>query len=244
MDQHPIHKSNQCSVQGLVNLLPVTQATGGNVLVAHSHKHFPHHYIHDTECFYKERMVEVGTDDWLEVDPNDEIVLQPQHVISCLLRPGDLLLWDSRTVHCSYPGDVSEQMPIMWSEAHGLIRAGVLVSMIPMEQVSKSVLDQRIEAVHQSRTLTHWIDKVAPLGEERSEEVAKEASCVASMRVWQTQHGKRVLLDYNELTFEQQTLIDGKHVLLHHEKSPRVYNDSTVDQASASIGSYSTKYNL
>ena len=217
MDQHPIHKPDKCGIQGLVNLLPVTQGTGGNVLVAHSHKHFPHHYMNDTTCFYKERMTEVGTDDWLEVDPNDEVVLQPQHVISCLLRPGDLLLWDSRTVHCSYPGNPNVELPKMWPEAHGLIRAGVLVSMIPPDQVSTSVLNQRVEAVRQGQTLTHWANKAAPLGEERSEEVAKEKSCVTSMRAWQSQQGKQVLLSYNELTIEQQRLVDGKRVLLQHD---------------------------
>ncbi len=56
-------------------------------------------------------MDEVGTDDWLEVDPTDTQILQPQNVISCLLRPGDVLLWDSRTVHCSNPGIEESEIP-------------------------------------------------------------------------------------------------------------------------------------
>ena len=207
MDQHPIHKPAQCGVQALVNLLPVTEGTGGNAIVAHSHKHFPHHYINDTTCFYNERMNEVGTDDWLEVDPNDTVVLQPQHVISCLLEQGDVLLWDSRTVHCSYPGKSGANLPEFCEDAYSLIRAGVMVSMMPADNVSPTVLRQRAEAVHQSRTLTHWVDKVAPLGEERPDQVAMEASCAASMRAWQEQQGKKVLLGYNDLTTEQQFLV-------------------------------------
>jgi len=210
MDQHPIHKPDPCGIQGLVNLLPVTEATGGNVLVAHSHKHFPERYINDTACFYMERMAEVGTDDWLEVDPNDDVVLQPQHVLSCLLSPGDLLLWDSRTVHCSYPGKLCAESLEFCEEVHGLVRAGVLVSMMPEEHVSPSILGQRVEAVHQSRTLTHWADKVAPLGEERPDQVAKETSCIASVREWQEEQGKAVLLGHNDLTTEQQYLVAGK----------------------------------
>ena len=208
MDQHPIHKPDSCGIQGLVNLLPVTEATGGNVLVAHSHKHFPNHYRNNTTCFYKERMKEVGTDDWLEVDPTDTVILKPKHVISCLLRPGDVLLWDSRTVHCSNPGIIESEMPEFCQESCGLIRAGVLVSMVPADRVSPRVMQQRIEAVHQSQTLTHWVDKVAPLGEERSDQVALEASRVKGMRAWQTQtDGKLVLLGYSDLTLEQQCLV-------------------------------------
>lgn len=215
MDQHPIHKPNPCGIQGIVNLLPVTKATGGNVVVAHSHKHFPQHYTRESKkCFYKERMREVGTDDWLEVDPNDSTILQPQHLLSCLLSPGDVLLWDSRTVHCSYPGkqDDDEQLPEVWTDsAYSLIRAGVMVSMMPIEGVDSSVLEKRVDAVHQSRTLTHWANKVAPLGEERPDQVAMEASCVASMRKWQEQQEKAILLSFSDLTREQQCLIRGKH---------------------------------
>jgi len=214
MDQHPIHKPQECGVQGLVNLLPVTKGTGGNVIVAQSHKHFPQHYVNDNTCFYKERMTEVGTDDWLEVDPDDDVVLQPQHLLSCLLRAGDMLLWDSRTAHCSYPGKLDEELPEFCKDARSLIRAGAMVSMMPKEQVSSSVLRQRIEAVVQSRTLTHWVNKVAPLGEERPEEVAMEASCVESMRAWQEQQGTPVLLGYKDLTPEQQYLVAGSSAVL------------------------------
>ena len=193
----------------MVNLLPVTEATGGNVLVAHSHKHFPHHYTDDNKLFYKLRMEEV-TDDWLEVDPNDAVVLQPQHLLSCLLNPGDVLLWDSRVVHCSYPGKEGAQLPELWKEAHGIIRAGVMVSMMPAEQVTPEVFRQRIEAVHQRRTLTHWADKVAPLGEERPDQVSMEASCIENMIAWQDHHGTKVLLGYEDLSPEQKHLVTGK----------------------------------
>lgn len=188
----------------------MTKATGGNVLVAHSHNHFPNHYINTTTCFYKERMDEVGTDDWLEVDPTDTQILQPQNVISCLLRPGDVLLWDSRTVHCSNPGIEESEIPKFCKESCGLIRAGVMVSMLPANRISPRVLQQRIEAAHQSRTLTHWVDKVAPLGEEHPDQVAMEVSRVNGMRAWQKQTGKPVLLGYSDLTLEQQGLVSGK----------------------------------
>lgn len=188
----------------------MTSGTGGNALVANSHSQFPQHYVKDnSDCFYRERMAEIGTDDWLEIDPNDTELLQPPNLLSLLLSPGDLLLWDSRTVHCSYPAKQDESMPEFGNDAYSLIRAGVMVSMMPRHQVEESVLEQRIEAVHQSRTLTHWANKVAPLGEERPDQVALEARCVKNMREWQAQQGKPVLLAYNDLTRQQQSLVRG-----------------------------------
>jgi hypothetical protein len=85
-----------------------------------------------------------------------------------------------------------------------------MVSMLPANRISPRVLQQRIEAAHQSRTLTHWVDKVAPLGEEHPDQVAMEVSRVNGMRAWQKQTGKPVLLGYSDLTLEQQGLVSGK----------------------------------
>jgi hypothetical protein len=116
VDQNPMEQPNFAGLQGLVNLLPTTPETGGNVLVQSSHNFFPHHYLstdgnhgqhaspHDCNdaglLFYSDRLEELNGDDWMEIDPKDHIVLDPEQVVCCLLRPGDLLIWDSRLVHC------------------------------------------------------------------------------------------------------------------------------------------------
>lgn len=178
-------------MQGLVSLLPTTSASGGNVLVAKSHKLFPHYYLSPNtttssstttrtthtrkqdggsnddcddrglsggcagpgrggaggrEYCYADQVAAVNGDDWFAL-PKDDPMLDPMldpvftasiscsssrsrnsngsnssrrsnksarmrrkkrvstEVVSVALRAGDLLLWDSRTVHCSSPGE-------------------------------------------------------------------------------------------------------------------------------------------
>jgi hypothetical protein len=98
IDQNPITKPLFASYQGLVNILPTTPSTGGNVMIANSHLIFPQHYVNrqqilctcacacnaqphnstsssDCNLFYQERLKEINGDDWLEIDPHDTILL-------------------------------------------------------------------------------------------------------------------------------------------------------------------------
>jgi hypothetical protein len=222
LDQNPILKPGQECIQGLVNLMDSTPTTGGNVMVAKSHRLFPQHYLDEKNpCveFYQTRLDEVAGDDWMEIDPNDDIILDPKNIISLLLQAGDLLLWDSRVAHCSYPGlgsccddDTRAGAGAAAAAAvNGLIRAATTVSMMPTESASESVLLERKEAVHSSRTLTHWANKVAPLGAERPEHVALESACVERMKRWQQSGSCKelVLLDFQDLTLDQKRLVVG-----------------------------------
>ena len=181
--------------------------------------------------FYKDRLREINGDDWLEIDPYDEELLDPTKVISCMLGPGDVLIWDSRLVHCSYPaarnthleevrkdGNEEESLggnygnnDIIHSmhEKHGLIRAAGLVNMIPKSRVGNQIRWQRVEAINRCRTLTHWVDKVAPLGDERSEEALKEKMRIDFMKEWQdaVSERRKVLLSFEDLTEEQRQLL-------------------------------------
>ena len=85
VDQNPIAKPNKECIQGLVNLLPVNSSTGGNVVVAESHRLFPHHYTsanHACSEFYKARLEELGNEDWMEIDPNDAELLNPNSILT------------------------------------------------------------------------------------------------------------------------------------------------------------------
>jgi hypothetical protein len=228
LDQNPIAKPGKACIQALVNLLPVTENTGGNVVVPKSHNFFPHHYhndnvrpYHDCSDFYKARLEELGEEDWMEIDPNDSLLLQPQSNVTCLLGPGDMILWDSRTIHCSNPKEntISSstdreggvKIPAIEKSAHGLIRAAAAVSMMPTNRATSSVLEQRRLAVNQKRTLTHWVNKVAPLGQENTEQIAMEASRVKFLLDYQRATNAKVLLEYYEdLTVEQQALVVGE----------------------------------
>mmetsp|Transcript_35861 Transcript_35861/g.107057 ORF Transcript_35861/g.107057 Transcript_35861/m.107057 type:complete len:170 (+) Transcript_35861:2210-2719(+) len=165
----------------------------------------------------------------------------------CLLSPGDLLLWDSRTVHCSYPGrcgddndddndeassanddDAVGAQQSEFDSSQGLIRAASLVSMMPSSRATgPAILARRKEAVDRCRTLTHWANEVAPLGEEREEEAAKEGMRVDFIKRWQWQQRRqssssggdgdgdgerrrrKVLLSFSDLNREQRRLVCG-----------------------------------
>ena len=186
-------------------------------MVAQSHKFFPHHYAssdqnhHESSEFYRQRLDELGSEDWMEVDKDDNAILDPSKIVSCLLQPGDMMLWDSRTVHCSYPAKEIADSPATGTKNMGLIRAATAVAMMPAEGIPDDIIQARKDAVEQSRTLTHWANKVAPLGEEHPEHVLQEKACVDFMK---TQHGKegasKVLLGFDDLTESQQRLVVGK----------------------------------
>ncbi len=80
---------------------------------------------------------------YLTVDPRDSAILKPENCFCVQLQPGDLLLWDSRTVHCSYPGDYSVASKKSTAPRESLIRAATLVSMVPRDSASEDVLASR-----------------------------------------------------------------------------------------------------
>ena len=129
IDQHPIGRPGKHCVQGLVNLLPTSESTGGNVVVPGSHKRFaqiPHEY--------EERLSRIHP----SVDhfrfPNDDPALKDAKPIMAEMAAGDLLLWDSRTIHCSAPGLKDPESP---SE---LLRAASLVCMMPRSKSNPDVI--------------------------------------------------------------------------------------------------------
>jgi hypothetical protein len=213
IDQNPCQKPAAAGIQGLVNLIDVDESTGGNVLVLDSHRLFPDHYTtSDTRnYFYAKRLEELNGDDWMEIDPTDERVLVRNKVVSICLKAGDMLLWDSRMVHCSYPPSASvihQQEPL--TKVNGttpplFLRAATLVSMMSQHRVSPATLKCRKAAVHASRTLTHWVDKAAELGAERSEDSRHEEETVAFIR----RQYPGVLLGWDDLTTQQQRLVSG-----------------------------------
>ena len=182
-------------------MIAVTPKIGGNVFIVGSHRLFSEHYIEENESlFYKDRLKELAGDDWMEIDPKDTKIFWSGSAITCLLDPGDVLIWDSRTVHCSFREKVEKLDKVAeaarssmnrnrFESQLGLVCTAGLVNMIPQRRSGNILNDNddddngtvhraRLAAVTSSRTFTHWVDKVAPLGEERQDEVRKESYCV------------------------------------------------------------------
>jgi ectoine hydroxylase-related dioxygenase (phytanoyl-CoA dioxygenase family) len=145
IDQHPISKPGKQCIQGLVNLLPTSKEIGGNVIIPGSHKFFK-----DLPNEYHERLSKLP----LEIDhfrfPNDDPKLSSDKAVMCHMEPGDMLLWDSRTIHCSNSGTNLNQ------ETNTLIRAASLICMMPKHLTSEDVLEQRREAVDKLISTTNW----------------------------------------------------------------------------------------
>ena len=223
VDQNPLNKPNFSSFQGLINLINCSEHTGGNVLVARSHHLFPHNYIidhnkypSDVATFYETRLQEINGDDWLEIDPNDRTILgNPENIICCLLQAGDVLLWDSRVVHCSHP---PSRQHTKENKKHNdnneantnectLIRGAGLINMIPSSNVNFMTKQSRVEATKSLRTLTHWVNKASGLGDEKVEDVKKEKARIHLIKLWEQTNKKQVLLSYNDLDLNQKQMI-------------------------------------
>ena len=145
IDQHPISKPGKHCVQGLVNLLPTSEQIGGNVVIPKSHKFFE-----NIPNEYEERLARLP----LNIDhfrfPNDAPKLTSEKAVMCHMEPGDMLLWDSRTIHCSNSGSKLAE------GTNSLIRAASLICMMPKHLTSEDILEKRREAVDKVISTTNW----------------------------------------------------------------------------------------
>jgi hypothetical protein len=136
-------------LQGIVNLLPVQPGGGGNVLVDGSHADvFPRlaeDHAKDVEaCGY----------DYFEIPHSDAVHVMQSRQTVALLDAGDLLVWDSRTAHCTTPAPSDS--------GAGLARAVAYVTWAPRGGTPEDVLASRRDAVARGTTTTHWPTKFQP----------------------------------------------------------------------------------
>ena len=120
---------------------------GGNVIIPGSHKFFA-----KLPEEYPERLSKLP----LEIDhfrfPNDDPKLSSKRPVMCHMEPGDMLLWDPRTIHCSNSGDSIPE------DTQDLIRAASLICMMPKAKSNEGVIAQRREAVDKLISTTNWSD--------------------------------------------------------------------------------------
>ena len=148
IDQHPLGRPGKHCFQGVLNLTKVTEFTGGNVMVPKSHKRFER--IPEE---YKERLSRIHP----SIDhfrfPKDDPLLSDTRPIVALMEPGDLMIWDSRTIHCSSHGIDRPPNP------DDLLRVGSLICMMPKSKSNERVIEQRKEAVLNRTSTTNWSDR-------------------------------------------------------------------------------------
>jgi len=90
LDQNPFDKPYFDCMQGMMPLLPVTEETGGLQVVPMSH-------LDENKIEFKKRYPSMkGIGDWCPLDTDDPLY---QDALLIKASPGDLILWDSRTIH-------------------------------------------------------------------------------------------------------------------------------------------------
>mmetsp|Transcript_16352 Transcript_16352/g.41876 ORF Transcript_16352/g.41876 Transcript_16352/m.41876 type:complete len:328 (+) Transcript_16352:201-1184(+) len=146
-DQSLKRKGRVC-VQGLVSLYDQTAATGGLTVVPGSqaqHQDFCRATLTGLSLNYiKNDFVPIPARVWVKHG------FQPK-LVCC--SAGDLVLWDSRTVHCNSPAlepDAQQQA------VPDFIRAVAYVCMTPRAWATEAALAKRREYVRTNQTSTHW----------------------------------------------------------------------------------------
>lgn len=151
IDQHPISRPGRQCVQGAVTLTRTSADIGGNIVVPGSHKWFA-----DIPVRYADRLAAIPEMQDHFRFPTDDPQLQATPPVMAHMEPGDMMLWDSRTVHCSSPGPQAE---VATNEASPeLLRVASLVCMMPKAHSNPEVIAHRRAAVESLTSTTNWSD--------------------------------------------------------------------------------------
>mmetsp|Transcript_35288 Transcript_35288/g.109940 ORF Transcript_35288/g.109940 Transcript_35288/m.109940 type:complete len:409 (-) Transcript_35288:105-1331(-) len=139
VDQGAGKRGRHC-VQGFVSLFPANGTTGGLTVVPGSHL----------------RHEEVTQDmanpnkDYCTVQPYEPVLQEmSKKLVSC--QPGDLVLWDSRTIHANSPAPQPPTAP-----GDRLLRAVAYVCMTPKRFATQDVRANRRVAYEHRVATTHW----------------------------------------------------------------------------------------
>ena len=147
VDQNPIKKPDRCCVQGFVSLTNQNETTGGLIVIPYTHLRFA-------------QIKELGRrpKDLIMIPRNHPILDRGRAIgkfIQC--QAGDLVLWDSRLVHCNSPAFYVEERHK--NEPVGFLRIVAYVSMSPTAFVRDYTLEkfrqERKLLVTNNCTLTH-----------------------------------------------------------------------------------------
>lgn len=151
IDQAHYKRGLHC-VQGLITLKDATEETGGLVVVPGSHR-----FHNDVLRRYD------GVDameDFVRIDITDPVLVEGETgPMMVPAQAGDLVLWDSRTVHCN-TAPLRENRALLAGD--DLIRAVAYICMTPAAWCSSSALQQRRQGVEAGATTKHWPHEYHP----------------------------------------------------------------------------------
>jgi len=144
LDQNPFSKPNLECIQGMVPLLDVTHVTGGLQVVPRSHLPDAKEQLKVSHDYLERR------GDWCPLgnDFDDDAKLVLAHA-------GDLILWDSRTIHGGLVG--TGVVPATDPSGHPpeLARLSCCVAMTARSRADEATLAHRLKAVRNGLCLNH-----------------------------------------------------------------------------------------
>jgi len=200
IDQNLVKRPGLHAVQGAVNFFPSGPTDGGFVVVPKSHRMMDEAVVKHPDLFgarqadYFPMHADMGF--WQSAREaitkrtnENKYDLLP---VKVNLDPGDLVLWDSRSIHCNHPPTKISADP---DAKNRLKRLAAYVCMTPAKLAAniEELAKKRIFAFHKGVTTTHWPHEFYPS--------------------WSARQGvPGVGAEVVKLTPEQATLITGKQV--------------------------------
>jgi len=183
LDQNPFDKPYFDCLQGMMPLLPVTEETGGLQVVPLSH-------LDENKIEFKKRYPSMqGIGDWCPLDADDPLY---QDALLIKASPGDLILWDSRTIHggkvgtgkksvnneqeeekenanvnatspdSNYGAVKIEQKEATTPSKAPLVRLSVCVAMSPRSKATAQILKERKEGFDSGIAFNHCPHDTGP----------------------------------------------------------------------------------
>ena len=131
------------AVQGLLSYTDADETTGGLCVIPRSH------HQHEGLC---ERVAQ-GLSDFVPVPVSDPVLSTPGRLVCC--KAGDLVLWDSRTVHCNTPAPRKPRGGEQLAEP-SLKRIVAYVCHVPRSFATEATVARRQEAFRSQTGSTHW----------------------------------------------------------------------------------------
>eukprot|EP00054_Salpingoeca_dolichothecata_P037859 m.12085 g.12085 ORF g.12085 m.12085 type:complete len:326 (+) comp7955_c0_seq1:135-1112(+) len=147
VDQNGTQLKGLNSYQGLLNFFPSNSLTGGNVVVPDSVQYF-------TELFEGKTLPPTKSSYTLD---EEQVEKYCSKVCQSPCGPGDFVVWDSRTVHCSQGINLSHPAKeiLPGREKEPIIRLVSYICMIPRSHLDETAVQRRKKYVMEGRTSTH-----------------------------------------------------------------------------------------